>query len=109
MIEGPGQALLPVNGGGKMAIREDILDKINRYKFVREPVCDDSNLYTDLRFDSLSFIKLLLEIEEQYLVIFDLSEMETCLQVNNLIALIEKKVKERYDDKTAAVKPEKLG
>lgn len=92
-----------------MAIREDILDKINHYKFVREPVCSDSNLYTDLRFDSFSFIKLLLEIEEQYLVIFELSEMETCLQVNNLIALVEKKVKERYDDKTAAIKSEKLG
>lgn len=52
------------------------------------------NLYKDLGFDSLSFIHLLLKIEDMYSITFDISEMESCLEVSQLIALTEKKVKE---------------
>lgn len=54
------------------------------------------NLYKDLGFDSLSFIHLLLKIEDMYSITFDISEMESCLEVSQLIALTEKKVKTNY-------------
>ncbi|GLC80310.1 acyl carrier protein [Lacrimispora brassicae] len=53
-----------------------------------------SNLYKDLGFDSLSFIHLLLKIEDMYSITFDITEMESCLEVSQLIAMAEKKVKE---------------
>ncbi len=56
-----------------------------------------SNLYTDLSFDSLSFITLLLEIESAYSITLEILEMESCLCVENLIAIVEKKVKEVND------------
>lgn len=54
-----------------------------------------NNLYKDLGFDSLSFIRLLLKIEDIYSITFDITEMESCLEVSQLIALAEKKVKEK--------------
>lgn len=53
-----------------------------------------NNLYKDLGFDSLSFIRLLLKIEDIYSITFDITEMESCLEVSQLIASVEKKVKE---------------
>ena len=57
-----------------------------------------SNLYTDLGFDSLGFVKLLLDIEEKYSIIFELVEMERCLQLDQLVALVENKVEESRHD-----------
>lgn len=64
---------------------------------------EKGNLYKDLGFDSLSFIRLLLKIEEIYSISFDIAEMECCLEVSQLIKLVEEKVKEKSkDDKKAA-------
>ena len=78
-----------------MTIREAILQKIRGYKFVSAPVTGKSNLYTDLGFDSLSFVGLLFQIEEEYGITFGIMEMELCLQVDNLIAMTERKVREQ--------------
>ncbi|MDR2022991.1 MAG: acyl carrier protein [Hungatella sp.] len=60
------------------------------------PVSDrKTNLYKDLELDSLSFIHLLLKIEDTYSITFDITEMESCLEVGRMIELAEKKVKEK--------------
>ncbi|WP_313154076.1 acyl carrier protein [Lacrimispora sp.] len=60
------------------------------------PVSDrKTNLYNDLGLDSLSFIHLLLKIEDTYSITFDITEMESCLEVGRMIELAEKKVKEK--------------
>ncbi len=77
-----------------MAINEEITRMIE--EAAKLPVSDrKNNLYKDLGFDSLSFIRLLLKIEDLYSITFDITEMESCLEVSQLIALAEKKVKEK--------------
>jgi len=78
-----------------MMVRNVIIEKIKGNVLVSVPINEKSNLYTDLGFDSLSFITLLTEIEDAYSITFDISEMETCLQVGRLIKTVQKKIKER--------------
>ena len=78
-----------------MMVRDIIFQKIKENVFISVPITETSNLYMDLRFDSLSFIVLLTEIEEIYSITFDITEMETCLQVGQLITIVENKIKER--------------
>lgn len=51
----------------------------------------NSNVLNDLGFDSLSFFTLLLTMEEKFSVNINIQEMESCLLVNNLIEIIERK------------------
>lgn len=53
------------------------------------------NLYKDLGLDSLSFIQLLLAIENRYSITFDVTEMESCLEVDFMIALTQNKIGEK--------------
>ena len=76
-----------------MSVRDLIIQKVNEGKLVSKQVTESSNLYMDLGFDSLSFAYLLIEIEETYSVAFDLTEIETCLEVGRLIALVEDKMR----------------
>jgi|GEM_PF-755307 len=78
-----------------MMVRDVIIEKIKGNVLVSVPINEKSNLYTDLGFDSLSFITLLTEIEDAYSITFDISEMETCLQVGRLIKTVQIKIKER--------------
>ncbi|MGL5513357.1 MAG: acyl carrier protein [Sporomusa sp.] len=78
-----------------MMIQEEIIQLIEEAKIVTAPVTKKSNLYSDLSFDSLSFIRLLIKIEEKYSLIFEITEIEMALQVDSLIALVEKKIKEK--------------
>lgn len=78
-----------------MTIREEIIQMIEAEKPVTDPVREDSHLYKDLGFESYSFIRFLLKIEETYAITFEIMEMERCLQADRLIALVECKVKER--------------
>ena len=54
-----------------------------------------TDLYRDLRFDSLSFICLITEIEDLYDIRFGMTEMDACLRVGKFIELTEQKVGER--------------
>jgi len=78
-----------------MMVRDVIIEKIKGNVLVSVPINEKSNLYTDLGFDSLSFITLLTELEDAYSITFDISEMETCLQVGRLIKTVQIKIKER--------------
>jgi len=78
-----------------MMVRNVIIEKIKGNVLVSVPINEKSNLYTDLGFDSLSFITLLTELEDAYSITFDISEMETCLQVGRLIKTVQIKIKER--------------
>ena len=77
-----------------MDIRDEIISLIEETKFVPAPVFETCNLYTDLGFDSLAFVRLLLKIEETYSITFELLEMSMCLQVSRLITLVKNKVRE---------------
>lgn len=82
---------------------------IEEEKHAPAPVMETSNLYTNLGFNSLGFVRLMLRIEEAYSIVFGLMEMGTCLQVDRLIALVESKVKESGYDSTAINQSERLG
>lgn len=75
-------------------IRDEVIRMIE--ETARLPVSDvKNNLFKELGLDSLSFIQLLFAIENRYSITFDIMEMESCLEVGFLIALTEKKVKEK--------------
>lgn len=75
-------------------ISDEVIQMIE--EMAQLPVSDrKNNLYKDLGLDSLSFIYLLLKIEDRYSITFDITEMESCLEVGRMIALAEKKVKEK--------------
>jgi len=78
-----------------MMVSDVIIEKIKENLFISAPINAKSNLYTDLGFDSLSFITLLTDIEDAYSIILDIEEMEMCLQVGQLITVVENKIKER--------------
>jgi len=78
-----------------MMVSDVIIEKIKEKLFISAPINAKSNLYTDLGFDSLSFITLLTDIEDAYSIILDIEEMEMCLQVGQLITVVENKIKER--------------
>ncbi|WP_040197300.1 acyl carrier protein [Candidatus Soleaferrea massiliensis] len=76
-------------------IRDALIQKISKKALIPGLVTQESNLYTDLGFDSLSFITLLAEIEGEYGISFDITEMEDCLIAGRLISFVESKTKER--------------
>lgn len=78
-----------------MTVRDEIIHRIKENVYVSASVTEKANLYRDLDFDSLSFIALLMEIEDAYSITFDIMEMETCLQVERLITTVENKIEER--------------
>ena len=92
-----------------MRIRDEIISLIRQTKLASVSVAETSNLYTDLGLDSLAFVQLLLRIEDTFSISIDLMEMGTCLQVDRLIALVEKKVKEAGYDSKLAGQSEKPG
>lgn len=81
-----------------MTVREEILHIIEKKSAVPVPLTAKTNLYGDVKMDSFSFIKMLLEIEEKYEITFGLAEMESCLVVGRLIELAEDKIRRKDDD-----------
>lgn len=75
-------------------VNNKIIQMIEKIKILSITVTKDSNLYKDLGIDSLSFIRLLIQIEETYSINFDIKEMELCLNVGTLISIVENKIKE---------------
>lgn len=80
-----------------MEIRKEIIKLVDAIKCMPIPVEGKTNLYVDLKVSSLSFIVFLLKIEKRYTITFDIADMEKCLQVDDLVALVEHKVKEKCD------------
>lgn len=77
-----------------MKIYDEIIGLIEAEKLLCVPVQENSDFYIDLDFDSLEFIRLLLHIEEIYSVRFDIREMDECLLVGRLAAMVERKTEE---------------
>ena len=74
-----------------MAIRGEVLQMIT--EAVKMPIPDGTQqLYQDLGMNSLSFIQLLLALEDRFAITFEISEMQSCLDINRLIERIETKV-----------------
>ncbi|WP_343209388.1 acyl carrier protein [Anaerolentibacter hominis] len=81
-----------------MSVKETILQLINQESLVSNPITETTDLYKDLYFDSLSFVCLLINIEEQCHVTIELSEMADCRMVGQLIKIVENKRVEENND-----------
>lgn len=91
-----------------MSIREKIIQKIDEKKYGDFAVTDETDLYRDLRFDSLSFICLITEIEDLYDIRFGMTEMDACLRVGKFIELADKKSGSAAHDQKFTHRPHKL-
>ncbi|MDR0884700.1 MAG: acyl carrier protein [Oscillospiraceae bacterium] len=80
-----------------MNIQETIFQRIARAQRNAAPIEAQAHFYHDLRFDSLSFISLLVDLEGVFSIVFDLAEMQECLEVGRLVALVQEKTRGRYD------------
>ncbi len=78
-----------------MSIREEVIQLISHESIYPASITEDTNLYQDLHFDSLTFVNLLIGLEERYHITIELPEMERCLIVGQLISIIEVKRKEK--------------
>jgi len=73
-------------------IRSEIIQMIQEECVVTVPKDKYFNLYSDLEFDSLSFAALLIKIEQRYDIIFEISDIENCAEVDKLITTVEVKL-----------------
>lgn len=81
-----------------MTLKEKIINIVESVKRIPIKVEEKSNLYSDLGVDSITFIGFLLRVEEKFSISFDIDEMEQCLRVDQLIKLVNKKLKESGTD-----------
>ena len=77
-----------------MSVRETMIQLIHQETAIRIPITEATDLFKDLCLDSLSFVSLLMEIEEQYNITIELPEMAECHIAGQLIKLVERKVGE---------------
>ena len=59
-----------------MFIRNEVIRLIEQENVHPIPVTEDTDLYRDLHFDSLSFVSLLTKLEDRYHITIELFEME---------------------------------
>lgn len=81
-----------------MTIREAVIQKIKEAQHITVPVTEESNLYTDLGYDSLSFIALLTQLEAMFSITINIDEMQACVQAGYLIELVELRAGRRGTD-----------
>lgn len=77
-----------------MPVREFIIQLIKQETVISVPITETTDLYKDLYLDSLSFVGLIMDIEEQFDITIELPEMTDCHIYGQLIRLVERKVKE---------------
>jgi len=68
-----------------------ISQSLRELRPIAKPITVETHIFTDLNFDSLSFIALLIQVEEEYNISFAITEIEQCLIIGPLIELIEEK------------------
>lgn len=78
-----------------MSIRDEVIALIDQQQILSVPITDSTHIYQDLHMDSMAFILLILDLEEKYNMTVTLQEMERCLVVGELIALVENKAGSR--------------
>lgn len=77
-----------------MSVKENIIQLISQETFISIPITETTDLFQDLYLDSLSFVGLLMDIEELYNITIELAEMTDCHIVGYLVKLVESKIKE---------------
>ena len=77
-----------------MPVREFIIQLIKQETVSSVPITETTDLYKDLYLDSLSFVGLIMDIEEQFDITIELPEKTDCHIYGRLIRLVERKVKE---------------
>lgn len=77
-----------------MSVKETIQQLIEQKTVISVPITETTDLYQDLYLDSLSFVCLLMDIEQLYTIPIELSEMPGCRIFGNLIELVERKIEE---------------
>lgn len=77
-----------------MSAKETILQLIEQKTVISVPITETTDLYQDLYLDSLSFVCLLMDIEQCCTISIELSEIPGCRIFGNLIELVEKKIEE---------------
>lgn len=77
-----------------MSVKNTIIELVNQETVISVPVTESTDVYKDLYLDSLSFVGLLMNIEEHYNITIELSEMADCHIIGELIKLVEKKIQE---------------
>lgn len=82
-------------GVKQMPVRDKVIQFIAKQQALPIPITETTHLYQDLYMDSLSFVLLLLDLEEYFHITITIQEMERCLAVGELIALVKKKVEEK--------------
>lgn len=75
-----------------MSVRESMIQLIKQEAVIPVPITEATDLFHDLHLESLSFVSLLMEIEEQYKITIELPEMADCRIAGQLIKLVERKV-----------------
>lgn len=75
-----------------MSVKETTLPLIEQKTVISIPITETTDLYQDLYIDSLSFVCLLMDIEQLYSISIELSEMPGCRIFGDLIELVERKI-----------------
>ena len=68
-----------------MPVREFIIQLIKQETVISVPITETTDLYKDLYLDSLSFVGLIMDIEEQFDITIELPEMTDCHIYGRLI------------------------
>ncbi len=75
-----------------MKIENRISKIINNYNSFDAEIKAQTDLATDMGLDSLSIIMFLEEIEREFGISFEISEISKCLKLDSLIALVKSKI-----------------
>lgn len=72
---------------------EEIKKLIIECANVNTEITPDSVLKTDLGFDSIYAVEMILELEEHFGIQIDMNEMDTMMTVNDVVKIVEGKLR----------------
>ena len=74
-----------------MFVKNEIINLIKSKTQLADDITETTHLYKDLHFDSLTYIRFLMELENRFDIKIELAEMDNCLGIGQMIELIEKR------------------
>ena len=75
-----------------MSVQNEIIHLIRQETPLPVYITETTDLYKDLHMDSLSYVSLLLTLEDHFGITIQLLEMEDCLVVGRIIDLVNQKI-----------------
>ena len=75
-----------------MSVQNEIIHLIRQETPLPVSITETTVLYKDLHMDSLSYVSLLLTLEDHFGITIQLLEMEDCLVVGRIIDLVNQKI-----------------